>query len=523
LLASAFPNLGLAGFAWIAPALMLAAAHCKRGADAARVGYVAGLSFWLASLYWLLLIPVTGFPILGWVSLCAYLALYSAAWVWLLAGKIGEGNWTTRTRWSLVGAAVWVGLEIIRERLFGGFPWSLLGVSQFKLIPLIQIASVTGVYGISFLVVWFSLSLFSAARMIFRFPARRHVWQAEIVFPLVVILLLFVAGMARIGRQNPGTETFHVTLIQPSVPQTMIWDTDANADRFKQLLALSESALTNKPDLLIWPEAALPDFGDANYIAVTNLIGTHHVWMILNGDDAEYLPDRTNYFNAAFLFDPDGKFISVYHKQKLVIFGEYIPLARWLPFLKYFTPITGGWTSGDKPVTFEMERRTPVGHEIKIISQKADSEISVPAENNFRVKTSPLICYEDSFPETARAAAKDDVDFLVNVTNDGWFGEGAEQWQHAADAIFRAVENGLPLVRCANNGVTCWIDASGRVQEFLKDENGNVHRVGVLTVEIPLVANGEKRARTFYNRHGDWFGWVCVGITGVVFVFRKRI
>jgi len=324
----------------------------------------------------------------------------------------------------------------------------------------------------------------------------------------------------------------------------MIWDTDANANRFKQLLALSETALresegqvprvpgdsvangtrgTRPSDLLIWPEAALPDFGDANYIAVTNLIRTHHVWMILNGDDAEYHADTTNYFNAAFLFDPDGKFISVYHKQKLVIFGEYIPLARWLPFLKYFTPITGGWTSGNKPVTFELERRTPVRHEIQIISQKADSEIGGPAENSFRVKTSTLICFEDSFPETARAAAQDDLDFLVNVTNDGWFGEGAEQWQHAANAIFRAVENGLPLVRCANNGVTCWIDASGRVQEFLKNDKGNVHRIGALTVEIPLLTPGEKRARTFYNRHGDWFGWACGGVAGAVFIFRKRI
>ncbi len=544
LLATAFPNLGLAGFAWIAPALMLVAALGKRGADAARVGYVAGLSFWLASLYWLLLIPVTGFPILGWISLCAYLAIYFAIWVWLLAGKIGEGSWSARTRWSLVGAAIWVGLEIIRERLFGGFPWSLLGVSQFKLIPLIQIASVTGVYGVSFLVVWFSLSLFSAARMIFRFPARRHVWQAEIFFPLIVIVLLFVIGMARIARQNPAAETLRVTMIQPSVPQTMIWDTDANANRFQQLLALSETALresegrvpgvpfatevsrtrgTRPSDLLIWPEAALPDFGDATYMAVTNLSGRHHVWMILNGDDAEYRPDTTNYFNAAFLFDPDGKLKSIYHKQKLVIFGEYVPLSRWLPFLKYFTPITGGWTSGDKPVTFELDRRTPVRHEIQIISQPADQEIGVPLENNFRVKTSPLICFEDSFPETARAAANDDVDFLVNVTNDGWFGEGAEQWQHAANAIFRAVENGLPLVRCANNGVTCWIDANGRVQQFLKDNSGNVHRIGALTVEIPLPTFGEKRARTFYNLHGDWFGWACAGVLGVVFIFQKRL
>jgi apolipoprotein N-acyltransferase len=85
------------------------------------------------------------------------------------------------------------------------------------------------------------------------------------------------------------------------------------------------------------------------------------------------------------------------------------------------------------------------------------------------------------------------------------------------------VENGLPLVRCANNGVTCWIDASGRVQQFLKDENGNVHRVGALTVEVPLLAPGEKRVHTFYNRHGDWFGWACVAVASIVFIFRKRI
>jgi apolipoprotein N-acyltransferase len=241
--------------------------------------------------------------------------------------------------------------------------------------------------------------------------------------------------------------------------------------------------------------------------------------MILNGDDAEYHPDATNYFNAAFLFDPDGKLKSIYHKQKLVIFGEYIPLVNWLPFLKYFTPITGGWTSGDQPVTFEISGWDERPREPQI---ELDNGSAAPSPR-LTVKTSTLICFEDSFPEVARAAAQDDLDFLVNVTNDGWFGEGAEQWQHAANAIFRAVENGLPLLRCANNGVTCWIDANGRVRQFLQDKNGNVHRVGTLTVEVPLVANGEKRARTFYNRHGDWFGWACAGVAGVVFIFRKRM
>jgi apolipoprotein N-acyltransferase len=139
-----------------------------------------------------------------------------------------------------------------------------------------------------------------------------------------------------------------------------------------------------------------------------------------------------------------------------------------------------------------------------------------------KIKTSPLICFEDVFPGLARDAADGDTDFLVNLTNDGWFRQSAEQWQHMANAVFRAVENGLPLVRCANNGVTCWIDASGRVREILKDKSGSVYGVGAMTVEIPV---GEPRAPTFYHRRGDWFGWSCVILSvplAVLQIFARR-
>ena len=138
------------------------------------------------------------------------------------------------------------------------------------------------------------------------------------------------------------------------------------------------------------------------------------------------------------------------------------------------------------------------------------------------INTAPLICFEDMFPQTARSSVQGDTDFLVNLTNDGWFGEGAEQWQQAAAGIFRAVENGVPLVRCCNNGVTCWIDAHGRVQEIFKDKVGGIYGVGAMTFGLPLP--DEKPAPTFYNRHGDWFGWGCVGITVILFfsrVFRR--
>ncbi len=204
LLAAAFPKFGIAGFAWVAPALILFAAHGKNSGDAFRAGYVAGLSFWLASLYWLLLIPVAGFPILGWVALSAFIALYFGIWTWLLTGKIGTGSWAQRNLWSLAGAAAWVGLEIFRSHFLGGFPWNLLGTSQYQLTPLIQIASVTGVYGVSFLVVWASLSLFYAIRMIFSKPDSRFAWQPEVVLPLFVVAGLFAFGclQMQIDRQT---------------------------------------------------------------------------------------------------------------------------------------------------------------------------------------------------------------------------------------------------------------------------------------------------------------------------------
>ncbi len=505
LLTVAFPKIGMAGFAWIAPGLMLAIAQGKSRGDAFRIGYAAGLTYFLSSLYWLLLMPVTGLPILGWVSLGAYVALYPAVWVWLMSNfelRISSfESWSRRTLWALAGAAVWVALEMTRSRLFGGFPWNLIGVSQFQLTPLIQLASVTGVYGVSFLVVWVSLSLLSAVKTIFRRPTMRFAWQADFILPLFVITAIFAFGSVRLRDQNSPTSTLHITLVQPSIPQTLIWDPSANSNRFQQLLVLSENALQNKTDLLIWPESAVPEFDRTSFIAITNLVRAHHIWLIFNADDAVWRPDAKNKddyddFNAAFLFDPNGNCAGIYHKQKLAIFGEYIPLVHWLPFVKYLTPITGSFTPGDKPVTFEL--------------------------SDLKVKAAPLICFEDVFPQLARKCVRDDADFLVNLTNDGWFGRSAEQWQHMANAVFRAVENGVSLVRCANNGLTCWIDSGGRVREIFKDKAGSVYGVGSMTIELPLSQSAENRTATFYNRHGDWFGWACVAVAVLVLFQSKK-
>jgi apolipoprotein N-acyltransferase len=300
------------------------------------------------------------------------------------------------------------------------------------------------------------------------------------------------------------------------VPQNLIWDPTANSNRFQQLLTLTEHALTNQTDLLIWPEAALPEFDDASYVAITNLVRSHHVWMIFNADDTVWRANaksQTDYddFNSAFLFAPDGKLAGIYHKRKLVIFGEYIPLVRWLPFVKWFTPITGGYEVGDKPVQFKLGI---ANHELRATNSLFE------IRNSSFVTVAPLICFEDMFPQTVRQSVRGDTDFLVNLTNDGWFGEGAEQWQQAAAAVFRAVENGVPLVRGCNNGVTCWIDAHGQMRQVFKDVTGSIYGTGAMTFELPLP--DEMPAPTFYNRHGDWFGWGCVVLTAALATKKLR-
>ncbi len=511
LLASAFPNFNLAGFAWIAPALLLFAARGQTGADAFRVGYVGGLVFWLASLAWLLKIPVTGYPILGWVALAAYLALFTGAWLWLVSGfKFQTSSWAGRLLWALGGAAAWVALEMLRARLFGGFPWNFLGGSQFKLVPLLQIAAIMGVYGVSFLVAWFALALFAAVAMILRHPTRRHIWQAEIVLPLVATVAGFAGGIFALPRERPTEKVLRVTLIQPSVPQSLIWSSSADEQRFQELLQRSQLALTNPTDLLVWPESAVPGLDAATYRSVVQFAQSNRVWILFNGDDVKVSPTATNWFNSALLMNPDGQLADIYHKRQLVIFGEYVPLTRWLPFLKWLTPIEGGWTPGDRPGRFEMTRRGEPPREPRMeftnAAPAADSQLPP-------VSFAPLICFEDVFAGTVRAATEDDTDFLIDLTNDGWFGDSAAQWQHTAAAVFRAIENGRPLVRCANNGVTGWIDAHGRLREIFTDATGNVHGAGALTVEIPLRPASEKPGPTFYRRHGDWFGGACAGIT----------
>jgi apolipoprotein N-acyltransferase len=515
LLSMAFAPAEIAGAAWVAPGLILFCALGANGAVGFRAGFVGGFAHFLSSLYWLLAMPFAwhGIPLapaLAWISLSAYCGLFFGLWVWI-CWKIFPGDcpepglplvtivdkflltpaWK-RCVWAILCASAWTALEFARGLFLSGFPWNFLGVSQYRLLPVIQVASTTGVYGVTFLVVWFSVSIGSAMFVLARNPGTQRVW-GDAALPLLALTWFTGFGLNKCISAPRPTRQLKVALVQPSIPQTLIFDPGADAQRFSEVIALSEHALESNPDVLVWPESAVPGLTEDNQKTIAGLLAAHPVWLLFCADSSDMVSGATAIYNSSFLVSPKGAVEAVYHKRRLVIFGEYIPLIRWLPFLRWLAPVGDGFAPGDHVVPFDLTN--PVAH------------------------ISPLICFEDAFPQEARAHARPGTDFLVNLTNDGWFGDGPEQKQHAVMAVFRAIENGVPLVRCTNNGLTCWIDAQGRIHDELTT-GGKIYGPGFVVPEIPL---GDANAgRTFYNHYGDCFAWSCCVIS-ILALFRKRI
>ena len=552
-----FPAYGHASLAWITPALILIASNYPHSQAALRKSYFIGILNYLVSLHWLLHMPFLFGAISGWLALSAYMAVYPMLWVWFcrllmpaqtcnpqssvsslqvesrmspplesatvemgssLLVSLSNVPLHRRAAWAIYCAASWTGLEWISSWFLTGFPWNLLATSQFKLTPLLQVASFSGVYGVSFLIVWSSISLLCAISQLFRtelstsnsreatsFLSTNRIWAwvPDLIFPSLTITGLMIWGSLRMTSATIDVRSVQVALVQPSISQSLIFEPSESTNRFSKMLRLSTIAMAANPDILIWPEAGFPNplrFDPTNHAALVKLLAGSDTWMILGADDvAPNLstsdPEDYFYFNSAFLLDPKGNIIKDYPKQKLVVFGEYVPLTRWLPFLKYFTPVREGFTAGKSPSWFEMKGKN--------------------------ARCGMLICFEDAFPSLARKATDPNTDFLVNLTNDGWFGESSAQWQHAVTSVFRAIENGVPLVRCTNNGITCWVDAFGRIQELHSSEPLDVYKPGVRLAKIPLRLPEFKGQSTFYNEYGDVFGIGCA-ISMLVGVVRFK-
>ncbi len=550
-LALAFPTPGWSSLAWLAPGGWWLASLGAPGGQAFRLGYLGGLAYHLTALGWLLHIPFPAGAVAGWLALSAYLALYVGLWTWVCgwlapssqvefrgrlgsapaasglpkswreaASAVAQASWLRCQCWVLFGAAAWVAGEELVAHLLTGFPWNPLGASQYAQTPLIQLAAVTGVPGVSFLVAWCSLALAVggvrwgmqlAMRPILspigqirpirplrpitppRGGRMRLALLADVAPALLAVIFITAWGAQRLTHVPAAERELKVALIQPAIPQRLIWDPTEATNRFRQLLDLSRLALETRPDLLVWPEAALPPLDEAGYQSLTRFLANSGVWMVLGTDDAVPRPDGGHdTYNAAVLLSPEGTVHGLYRKQRLVVFGEYIPFERWLPFMKWLTPIEGSFRAGPGPVTFALPH---------------------PA-----ARFAPLICFEDVFARGVRRHVTPETDFLLNLTNDGWFGESAAHWQHAVHAAFRAVENGRPLLRCTNNGLTCWVDARGRFRAILGQGEGHVYGPGFLTVRVPMLEG--RQPATLYQRGGQGFGWGCVGVSGLAVAGR---
>jgi apolipoprotein N-acyltransferase len=521
LLGLAFPTPGWAGLAWLGPGLLLFGAVGLPAGAAFRFGWLAGIVYYLVALRWLLHIPFPAGAIAGWLALSAYCAIYPGLWIWLSLrvlrlnssgaetfraglGHFSGRPWFTRLRQLLFVAALWVALEMGLARFLTGFPWSLLGLTQWRNAPLLQLTSFTGVYGVSFLLVWGSVALAAAVTGVAYRPVNRFGWTADLRGPLFVLLLVVGLGFTRLVRPVPGDRRqLTVALVQPSIPQEVIWDSAANPARFEKVFQLSQQALATRPEVLIWPEGSLPDMTREQLAAMTKLFAGTDTWWIFGSADSEPAPAdagaQWRHYNSAFLFTPNGRYADTYRKRRLVIFGEYIPLERWLPFMKWLTPIGASFTPGNGPGAFRFG-----------------------TSNTLHV--SPMICFEDVFPHHTRAHVSPETDFVLELTNNGWFGESGAQWQHCASAVLRAVENGVPFVRCTNNGITCWIDEFGRIGDLFSEGAGQVYGAGFLRTTVPLRTDGAPRELTWYHEHGDTFGWSCVlvAVGGVAQAGRRR-
>ena len=533
-----FPGLWVVGAGWVQRQAVKAGGK-PTGRKVFGFGYGVGLVFWLLDLYWLLYNPFPSGAVAGWLALSAYLALYPAVFVWgiwkgleAIGPKENPERGGYRWRWSEVpwvnrqilyawGALLWVALEMVRARFLSGFPWNFLGVSQHAQIGLLWIARWTGVYGVSACVVWGSLGLIGGVVVAWeRLRARtkgfqtlfRPFWGTTMVGLETAPMWLVIGGIWLHGIQEAWKEkspshpsiSLRVAMVQPSIPQRLIFDPNEAAYRYRVLLRLTRQALKAKPDLVVWPEASLPNLSQEQYEALFAEIRQAGVWFVFGAEDAVPVPGGSNrfrYYNAAFLCSPEGEIVQVYHKRHLVPFGEMIPLERWIPWMRYLTPIPESLTPGDRPVRFQISVH---GREVGL---------------------APLICFEDVFPHLVREHARlPGVQVLLNMTNDGWFGESAAQWQHAWNAMFRAVENGILLLRCGNNGLTCWFDTQGRFRGHENRSNRSVYAPQIWIWDLPVPVRSQP---TYYTRYGDRFGWTCtvlgmLGLGGWILAGRRR-
>jgi len=472
------------------------------------LGYLSGFIFFASTFQWLAaLADLFENPVLNGLSLylAAYLAVYPAIWAWFIARPPRPGNSAMATSFynvafALQGASAWVLLDWVRGWLFTGFGWNSPGVALHNDLALIQIVDLVGVHGVTFVVVFCNLILALAFRRIRQEASIRALPNLRGEFmTLLVMLGLCVSYGIRCVLKKPVSPSFSLrtVAVQPNIPQDEKFDPsdeDAALKKLDRLMQLVEG-LQPPPDLVLWPEAATPRgmFADAeNFRFTRSQVERSGAPLLLGSlEPATAEPDGTGAFfeyNSAVLLEGNNAPPQSYRKRHLVPFGEFLPFRDWLPnWVRVLVP--GDLRAGDEANLLFLRK---------------------PA-----VRIGALICFEDSLAQEARSLVKEGAQLLVNLTNDSWFSISAAAAQHLANAKFRAVEMRLPLLRCANTGVTCSVDSLGRVEQRLAS-----FTEGIDTLVVRIPKNPEF---TWYAKHGDSWLWLCVAgvLTGLSRRLRK--
>jgi apolipoprotein N-acyltransferase len=489
LLVLSFPKFGHPAIAWIALApVLLALTQPVSLLRAFWLGLLCGVVYFGGTLYWM-----TGvMSIYGGVNVAVaavintafvvYLAIYPAIFAVLMRRLLVAYG----ARALAAAPLLWTTAELGRGYLFTGFPWALLGYSQASVLPIAQIASIVGVFGVSGLIVCTSAACVGIA-------IRRAYVPAAAV--LVSIVAIGWWGSARV-KDAPLTrsgEPLRVGLVQGNVDQAVKWDVSRSTAIFNEYLTLTREAIARGAALVIWPESSTPfrfeeDLQGAAQVRA--LAKEHHVTLLFGSDHLEWsgigaarVPSKA--YNSAFLVRPDGATGGMYSKMHLVPWGEYVPLKDWLFFVGPLVEAIGtGFVAGEEPTLLPVD-----GHRVSV-----------------------AICYEVIYPDLVRRFVRNGSELLTTITNDAWFGRTSAPYQHFEQASMRAIEEGRYMVRAANTGVSGIVDPYGRVLE-----RSDIYQPAVIVGDVRLVT-----ADTVYARAGDVFAYVSAVVTLILVAAAAR-
>lgn len=482
LLILSFPKPDLGILAWVVLLPFLYGINMKTHLQGFFCGFLMGEIFFIGTIYWLIYtfvvfgdIPlVFAIPLL--LLLTSYLSLYPATFGYLT-------NYIRRRSYlpyTIIGPPLWISLDLLRGRLLTGFPWVLLGYTQYKFLPIMQLSDTLGISGITFLVVLVNCAIFDF--MDSRLPRGERYKIA--IGTLSIWLVFLFYGLWRINTPIPIKGNIKVAIIQGGVPQDIKWERDYREVNYSQYLNMTVEAADKGAQLIIWPEAATAfryKYYPRYIKMLEDIVKEKKIWLLFG------TPDGTEQesFNSAFLYNPDGHIIGEYSKIHLVPFGEYVPLKNSILFwVDKLVPVSGDFQPGNNLTVMDVDK----------------------------YKISVFICYENIFGDLVRRFRKKGAEILVNISNEAWFGKTSATYQITAMCVARAIENRTPLLRSANTGFSFFADEFGRIRK----------KTGLFTKEI-IYDNVDVPVYkpTIYAKHGEWFGYFCLLISIFLILYLK--